>query len=214
MREVSSTMPLGNSPRELAADAWVMGKTRISLDARPNRRVAPAARRKFRLANWGVVLTVCLALYLLGQSLRQENVTSGLVETASNSPRSAPHEQVHGEFPSRQPPLAPIAASEPSEESWADSPGRNGPFVFPIAESMDQAASPSYQFWLAALTAQLPDVPPNSLQSVDQIAGGLRPVAVSFGAALETIRRSLPIVDRDDRPVKPQAAVTSGLLVG
>ena len=72
-----------------------------------------------------------------------------------------------------------------------------------------------YPLWLTTLTAQLPDVPPESLQSVDQIAGGLRPIAETLGAAFDTIRRSLPIVDRDDRPAgKPQAGLSSRVLIG
>lgn len=118
-----------------------------------------------------------------------------------------------------QPPLMMEQVSEETRPfvAWGSQAFRAGPHGLPMTApgGLEVTTGSGYPHWLTALTSQLPEVPPESLQSVDQIAGGLRPIAETLGAAFDTIRRSLPIVDREDRPAgKPQAGLSSRVLIG
>jgi hypothetical protein len=220
IRELQSTASLSESPT-LRAPKSVRRSTRP--DRVPSDTESPfiqGTARKVRWGargvTWGLALGICLVLSLVAGRWQRDRAQNRLAEIIGRSTLPTWSEQIPSEAPPRQDTVSSawIASTSPRVDSWTSGTTWDGHFVLPVPDSMGMIDSPVYHVWLAALTAQFPDVPPHSLQSVDQIAGGLRPVAVSFGAALETIRRSLPIVDREDRPVKPQAALASGVLIG
>jgi hypothetical protein len=68
------------------------------------------------------------------------------------------------------------------------------------------ALSPEYPDLFAIWTEQLNLIPPEQMESVDQISGGLRPIATSFSAAINLLRRTLP-VGKEQPPQKPQAGI-------
>jgi hypothetical protein len=208
----SPTLRVPKSVRRSTRPDRVSADTESLFIEGPARKVRWRARR----VAWGLALGLCLVLSLAVGRWQRDGAQDHLSGMVGRATVPAWSEQVPIEAPPRQDSVSSawIAATSPRVDSWTNETTWDGPFVLPVPDSMGMIDSPVYHIWLAALTAQFPDVPPHSLQSVDQIAGGLRPVAVSFGAALETIRRSLPIVDREDRPVKPQAALASGVLIG
>jgi hypothetical protein len=68
------------------------------------------------------------------------------------------------------------------------------------------ASNEDYRGLLENLAQHLPDVPRDQLETVEQIPGGLRPIATSFNVAIGLLRRTLP-GGKDDpaAPPKPQA---------
>jgi hypothetical protein len=160
---------------------------------------------------WGLALALCLVLFALA---RQFHAGPARHDATRGTPSQARLDLPDTEDLSSQ--LAGSSVPRLTDRAlWDTAVGpETAPYpMSPLGPLASHPATSTYELWLTMLSAQLPDVGPQSLQSVDQIAGGLRPVAVSLGAALETIFRSLPIVDREDRPVKPQASLPNHMLV-
>jgi hypothetical protein len=78
----------------------------------------------------------------------------------------------------------------------------NAPNASGIADS-DELRRTLVELW-----TRIPEMPPERLEPIDRIAGGIRPLASTLAAALDAIRRTLPVA-RESRPREPQALITS-----
>ena len=80
----------------------------------------------------------------------------------------------------------------------------------PTAPGASELAHQDYRRMLEQFPNRLPEVQRDALESVEQIPGGLKPIATSFGVAVGLIRNTLPRGKDESPPPKPQAAYPVG----
>ncbi len=128
-------------------------------------------------------------------------VTTNSVNTRDDQPTIKPNAIEN--IPSPSNPVGLIA-----DESLA----RTSPFVDAQDEipADDNILSSEYRELIAVWTEQLNLIPSDQqMEPVDQISGGLRPIATSFSVAINLLRRTLP-VGKEQPPQKPQAGILPG----
>jgi hypothetical protein len=99
-----------------------------------------------------------------------------------------------------------LAVTSPPTKRVAPSASQR-PSVTRPAAVIAEPTNDDYRELLETLAHRLPDVPRDSLESVEQIPDGLRPIATSFNVAIGLLRRTLPGgKDEPAAPPKPQAS--------
>ena len=74
----------------------------------------------------------------------------------------------------------------------------------PAAPAVVRSEPEEFRRLIRDFWRNLPEVPDSQLEPIDRLAGGFRPLASTLGAALDALRRSLP-VGRDQVLTEPQA---------